>query len=298
VPAGRWARAAAAWLRLLAGGGAAALAAGVALADPPTAKSVSAYAPCDTCHDDITASFAANPHARLAAATCASCHGDGSKHAAADGDKALIKVPTGPSGAKLCLGCHGGGAAFTRTGTGAHATASVYCASCHSIHSPAPANAALLRAERGAECVSCHPAQRREFDKPFAHHLGRSGLACYSCHNPHGGTGRASLKTGTAGELPCLTCHGEKRGPFVFQHVSGMTGDCMSCHEPHGSNNPKRLTRARVDQVCLECHSALPAGNLGAGPPSFHNLLLPRYQNCTVCHVAIHGSNSSPMLLK
>jgi DmsE family decaheme c-type cytochrome len=100
------------------------------------------------------------------------------------------------------------------------------------------------------------------------------------------------------GELPCFGCHAEKRGPFVFEHVTGVAGDCLSCHEPHGSSNPKELVRARVDRLCLECHSTLSAETLGSQPPSFHNLSLPRYQNCTTCHVAVHGSNLSPALLK
>jgi hypothetical protein len=58
------------------------------------------------------------------------------------------------------------------------------------------------------------------------------------------------------------------------------------------------LKRARVDQLCLECHSPIAGTTLGSQPPSFHNIRLPRYQNCTVCHTAIHGSNRSPVLLK
>lgn len=72
----------------------------------------------------------------------------------------------------------------------------------------------------------------------------------------------------------------------------------MSCHLPHGSVNPKQLTRANVYQLCLECHSPIAGGTLGSQPPSFHNLTSARYQNCTTCHVAIHGSNRDPQLLK
>jgi DmsE family decaheme c-type cytochrome len=123
-------------------------------------------------------------------------------------------------------------------------------------------------------------------------------MECASCHDPHGRRGDNALKRTRADELPCVSCHAEKRGPFVFSHVTGVAGDCMSCHEPHGSSNPKQLIRARVDQLCLECHSTLNASTLGSQPPSFHNIRLPRYQNCTTCHVAVHGSNRSPALLK
>jgi predicted CXXCH cytochrome family protein len=84
----------------------------------------------------------------------------------------------------------------------------------------------------------------------------------------------------------------------VFPHTGGVAGDCQSCHEPHGSNNGKMLIRASVDQLCLECHTTAPAGTLGSMQPSFHDLRSPRYRNCTTCHIAVHGSNSSPMLLK
>jgi len=274
------------------------LVASIALAaSAPVKDAGTAFAPCNTCHEDLTKAFAANPHARLIAASCASCHGDGAKHAA-EGEKSLISVPKGAAGAKTCLTCHGRTKTFTHAGSGPHATAAVNCTDCHSVHAPAAGNVALLRAASGAECAPCHPAQAREFAKPFAHHLGRASMTCYSCHNPHGGSGERGLKETISGELPCLTCHPEKRGPFVFQHVNGVNGNCLSCHEPHGSNNPKRLIRARIDQLCLECHTALPTGNLGSMPPSSHDLRLPRYQNCTVCHTAVHGSNSSPMLLK
>jgi hypothetical protein len=60
------------------------------------------------------------------------------------------------------------------------------------------------------------------------------------------------------------------------------------------------LVRSDVRFLCLECHSNVPGlkgetdtGSVGPGTPSFHNLALPRFQNCTVCHLAIHGSNTS-----
>jgi DmsE family decaheme c-type cytochrome len=123
-------------------------------------------------------------------------------------------------------------------------------------------------------------------------------MECESCHEPHGRKIDKGLRLTPVGELPCLNCHAEKRGPFVFEHVNGVAGDCMSCHENHGSSNNKRLKRATVKNLCLECHSTLSTKTLGSQPPSFHNVSLPRYQNCTTCHVAVHGSYLSPLLLK
>ncbi|HPS77687.1 MAG TPA: cytochrome c3 family protein, partial [Thermoanaerobaculaceae bacterium] len=107
-----------------------------------------------------------------------------------------------------------------------------------------------------------------------------------------------SLLKGRAGEVVCLTCHTEKSGPFVFSHSSVVLGGCMGCHEPHGSANPRMLTRSRAAQVCLECHTSGAAAKVGSQPPSFHDLRSPRYQNCTTCHTAVHGSNTSPTLLR
>ena len=123
-------------------------------------------------------------------------------------------------------------------------------------------------------------------------------MTCLDCHGPHARRGEP-VKMTMQGELPCLNCHAELRGPFVFQHVSGSGGNCLSCHQPHGSNNPNMLLWARVDQLCLACHSQTGGPKtFGSQPPSFHNLTLPRYRNCTTCHVAVHGSNLSPQLLK
>jgi predicted CXXCH cytochrome family protein len=70
----------------------------------------------------------------------------------------------------------------------------------------------------------------------------------------------------------------------------------MGCHEPHGSVNPKMLVRHEQRFLCLECHSAAP-GILASQPPSFHDLRSARFQNCTTCHLRVHGSNVNQFLL-
>jgi len=94
-----------------------------------------------------------------------------------------------------------------------------------------------------------------------------------------------------------LQCHSDKRGPFVYEHAVMRMDGCTACHEPHGSANPRMLTRHEVRLVCLECHANLPippsiAKNpyIGGQPPALHDLRSPRFQNCTICHVKIHGS--------
>jgi len=205
----------------------------------------------------------------------------------------------GRDGAEFCVSCHGTTAARSSFRNGVHANSpAVNCLSCHSIHAADPRSPHLVAKASVALCASCHPSQAASLrDKPFSHRL-RGGMDCASCHDPHALRGDNALRRTRADELPCLSCHAEKRGPFVFPHVNGVAGNCLSCHEPHGSSNPKQLLRARIASLCLECHSTLTAATLGSQPPSFHNVLLPRYQNCTTCHVAVHGSNRSPSLLQ
>lgn len=255
---------------------------------------------CAMCHDEVAAAFQETIHgiASRGGPSCVACHGNGAAHMDEGGDPELISKPSGTAGVKLCLECH----QQTKTmfsARSAHADTNIDCSGCHSIHNADHGRQALLKQETSSLCATCHQGPANSFRRPYGHRLDLGGLDCASCHDPHGGAGEQSLKVDRAGEGPCVSCHAEKRGPFAFPHVSGVTGDCMSCHQPHGSSNPMALVRSRVEQVCLECHSRIvPPDTLGSQTPSSHDLRDPRYRNCTVCHVAIHGSNTSPALLK
>jgi len=272
---------------------------GVAVAGQAADDDREASEACAMCHDVIAADFELTVHSpnRANAPSCVTCHGDGAEHMDQDGDPALIDVPRGASGASMCLQCHGRiNTMFSKRSV--HADAAVHCESCHSVHSPHGEQPMQLARAANDLCATCHPSQSGSFNKPFGHDLDLGGLQCVSCHNPHGGAGEQSLKVDRSGDVVCVSCHAEKRGPFVFPHVADVSGTCLSCHEPHGSVNPMSLKRARVDQLCLECHSLFDGRTLGSQPPSFHDLRSPRYQNCTTCHVMVHGSNASPLLLK
>lgn len=267
--------------------------------------------PCAECHDTVAVDFSTNPHfraaGRQAAASdaCLGCHEGGRAHAESGGEKELVKVPRGVAGAVVCASCHTGTASASIDLHGAHPEAGVTCDSCHAIHAATRPATALLREPGSTLCLGCHQEVGGAFRKPYSHPMhesvdggGKAGMQCASCHNPHGGRGGDSLRRDRAGEPACMSCHTDKRGPFVYTHPAAVAGSCQSCHEPHGSNNPMMLTRARVSQLCLECHTAAPAGPVGSQPPSLHDLRSPRYQNCTSCHVAVHGSNASPLLVR
>jgi DmsE family decaheme c-type cytochrome len=155
------------------------------------------------------------------------------------------------------------------------------------------------------QCASCHLNEWAQFQRPFHHKLPEGAMSCVDCHNPHGSIRPAMLQSFAANEPGCFTCHGDKRGPFTFEHAPVRFEGCQACHEPHGSANPRMLTRADVRFVCLECHANLPTGSSsitarvgGVVPPAFHDLRLPVFQNCTVCHQKIHGSHMDRNLLK
>ena len=206
----------------------------------------------------------------------------------------MPSVPVGAEGEAVCLSCHN----HTRSpGWSEHTKSGVTCDTCHQSHETDHSARPLLASKQEDLCLSCHEDTRVAFSKPYTHKTGTGGMECSSCHNPHGSMDAFSLVS-NHGEGPCVSCHVEKHGPFVFEHVNGVAGDCMSCHEHHGSSNPRQLTRAHVSQLCLECHTALPLETLGSQPPAFHDLRSPRYRECTVCHTAIHGSSSSPALTK
>ena len=82
-------------------------------------------------------------------------------------------------------------------------------------------------------------------------------------------------------ETPCLKCHTDKRGPWVFEHRALKVEGCETCHNPHGSTNAKLLRRPVVFTVCLECHNGGGDGTRNAGvdiQSARHNLLDPKYQ--------------------
>jgi DmsE family decaheme c-type cytochrome len=286
---------------------------------PPATATAAEEAPapavsCSDCHDQAK-HFVTNPHARggvtngvVSNDVCATCHGDGTEHIEAGGDKTKITVPRGKAGSdETCMLCHDTATDRLSRRGGIHANSNqVNCLTCHSIHASDPRSPHLVAKPQLALCGSCHAQSASMRTKPYAHRLDRGGMTCSSCHEPHGRRSTAErslalaghLRLTRSGEAPCVSCHTEKRGPFVFPHGGTELAECTTCHETHGSSNPKMLVRATVQQVCIECHSPTATATLGSQPPSFHNLSLPRYQNCTTCHMAVHGSNRDPQLLK
>ena len=176
---------------------------------------------------------------------------------------------------RVCLTCHLNQPTHVGRINSSHAKNQVGCVACHSIHKNGP-NGLVARkaADINQLCAGCHTDVWASFQRPYKHRLPEGAMSCVDCHNPHGSVAAAhACRRSNANEPGCFKCHGDKRGPFTFEHAPVRLEGCAACHEPHGSANPRMLTRAEVRFVCLECHANLPAptlpanGTLGTVPP-------------------------------
>jgi DmsE family decaheme c-type cytochrome len=275
---------------------------------------------CGTCHTDLAKAFYKNPHYKSIASGkeapdktgCEGCHGPGKNHIAAGGGAATIRAFSQMTSSQVidtCLTCHAKDFSKANIRRSAHTEADVVCTNCHSIHGSTQPKF-LLAKQQNELCYGCHTDVRAQFSMPVKHRVNEGVVQCTDCHNPHGnfapswrtGAGAKLVTASHDNEEPCLRCHIDKRGPFTFEHASVRVEGCMGCHVPHGSTNAKLLNRPVVFTVCLECHNG--AGtygreNLGIFTQSgSHNMLDPKFQQCTQCHVRIHGSNTDARFLR
>jgi DmsE family decaheme c-type cytochrome len=275
---------------------------------------------CKSCHPDVSANFYKNPHYKSIASGkeapertgCESCHGSGQAHVQAQGGKATIVAFSELQPKQIldnCLRCHAETLSRANIRRSAHTLNDVVCTGCHSIHKP-PVPKFLLAKRPTDLCYGCHGEVRAQFSMPFKHRVNEGFMTCTDCHNQHGAfapTWRVAARPrmvdqSLSNEEPCLKCHSEKRGPFLYEHEPVRVDGCETCHYPHGSTNSRLLRRPVVFTLCLECHNGADSfGRQNAGILTLtnsHNMADPRYQNCTTCHVRVHGSNSDALFLR
>ncbi|CAN5499365.1 GSU2203 family decaheme c-type cytochrome [soil metagenome] len=284
---------------------------------------------CKACHESQFKNFEYTKHAKLKDVAswkdkvqgCESCHGPGKAHVEGGGDKTKIVTFAGKNPKQIsetCLTCHAGKESHNNFRRGEHWRNDVGCTDCHSPHAgpfghekagsgvfvadvsrenPGRASTLLLKANETQLCMSCHQETKSQFIKPFHHKVLEGAMKCSDCHNPHGGFEAKQTKLAVGADAACIKCHGDKGGPFVFEHAPIKAEGCSACHAPHGSSNPKMLNRSSVRQLCMECHTKI-SETEAPNTPSFHSQSAVRYQNCTICHTAIHGSNNSKVFFR
>ena len=226
---------------------------------------------------------------------CESCHGAGSlateeEKPTDDGlmHKSLIDIAQLPPQAKslICLKCHTANATFILHdwNAGIHSSNEITCVDCHQLHKGPQQKVALE--ELPALCFQCHQEIKAEFGLSSHHPVPEKKMFCVDCHNPMGSTGRKLVRYQSIKEV-CTQCHGEKKGPFVYEHAD-LTEDCENCHRPHGSPN-NHLLIVNEPFLCLQCHN----GHRDSRRDTLASESMKRafYTRCTDCHSMIHGTD-------
>jgi DmsE family decaheme c-type cytochrome len=256
---------------------------------------------CLGCHDDRTKGYHGSPHHRAAdprtpAARqgCESCHGPGGNHIedpAANPVRRFSQMAAADVNA-ACATCHNRGDHALWDGS-QHEGRNLSCTSCHSVHDYRSENAQLNAGNELEVCAGCHRDKIAKLDRSGHMPVREGKMQCSTCHNPHGATNVRLLRKGdSVGEL-CVSCHADKRGPFLWEHAPTRDG-CVTCHDPHGSSNERMLV-AKPPILCQRCHIATrhpstiyDSALIGAGSSPSARIFA---RSCVTCHSAIHGSN-------
>jgi DmsE family decaheme c-type cytochrome len=257
-------------------------------------------ATCAACHKDVVMKFTGNPHSKPSvtlddkSVTCESCHGPAKAHVA--GDISAIFNPataTAKDVNEKCQTCHSGKHMGIERST--HGKGSVSCIGCHSVHSAA-APMHLLKLAQPELCYQCHKEIKPQFSMSSRHKVAEGVVQCTDCHDMHG-TNREKERHASAWQInACAKCHTAEAGPFVDEHAAVKVEGCTGCHLPHGGANPKLLTQANVNTICLQCHAPF-LSPIAGQPASASHGHSTQGQSCISCHSAIHGSNTSNLFL-
>lgn len=272
---------------------------------------------CMECHPSKAEHFAESPHAAfmsdpelpLSKRGCQGCHGPGYIHQAEEDPEVISFTSMSPKeSSAACLRCHEKTLDQSHWKRTEHARADLSCVSCHQIHTDTETDLgetvkrrdaraatfvakmdtkAMLKADEPTLCGSCHAGALAAFRGSSHHPVPEGRMVCSDCHSAH--PSKAASLGNDALRENCVKCHTEKAGPFIYEHdpVAGHTGEgCAECHRPHGSNNPDMLNSV-TRGLCAQCHTDKLANHYTG-------------QTCWTagCHVASHGSNTSPRFLQ
>lgn len=273
-----------------------------AVATAEKAEFVGAEA-CGACHQDLMEAFKGAKHGKALPKmkgvefekSCETCHGAGSLHAGAGGDKTNPAFAAIKSFKKLsasdvsgaCMECHKDTARSHWAGS-PHDRANVSCTACHSLHS-AKGHGELVKTNTSETCYQCHKDVKGQMRRSAHMPVAEGKMDCTSCHSPHG-TGTPKLLNASTGNQLCYQCHQDKRGPFLWEHMP-VRENCLNCHHPHGSHHDKMLV-AKQPFLCQRCHAyTRHPGTLYDATSAANQQSQIFGQSCYSCHSNIHGSN-------
>jgi DmsE family decaheme c-type cytochrome len=265
----------------------------------PSAPIVAAYVGakvCTTCHASQTEAFKHTLMGRIAMTQkgkldCEGCHGPGSAHVKAGGGRGVGGIisfrpndrsRTAEENNAICLACHERGDRTNWPGS-THQTRGLMCTNCHTIMKQVSRKFQVSTPFEPDTCFQCHKDRRAQMFRSAHMPLREGKIVCSDCHNPHGSFTEALLRKDSINDT-CYTCHAEKRGPFLFEHLP-VRENCDNCHDPHGSVNEFSLKLSRP-RLCFECHGA------GHGQTAGINQVTTMGRACQNCHTQIHGSNA------
>lgn len=252
---------------------------------------------CLDCHDGMDTTLTGTPH-ELATTVhsgivvgCIDCHSGWEQHLedpSADNITKPTELVQGKQ-AELCSQCHATPHQQAMLASDPHGRGGVSCTDCHAIHSGD--TPMLVIDENQQYCFNCHQTQAMEFHGRSAHPLLEEDIKCTDCHRLGD---NADPMFAVGHNWTCQNCHGEKAGPFRFEHpityAYSVEGEgCVECHSPHGSPND-RLLNQPGDALCWQCHGT-PPNHLVA-----HNGIATGY-SCIDCHTDIHGSYDNSKFL-
>ncbi len=240
-------------------------------------------------------------------------HGDDAKIAASLKQYPIFAFRANPSeNAERCMTCHITSKEQDSFSHSEHALRGVSCNDCHVTHLVVAAERpksvgfsfaqakffsepklaeevrwlhnSLLKKPQPDLCFTCHTTVQAQFALPTHHRVPEGLMKCTDCHSSHGTANPHKLRK--ARFEACVSCHVEKRGPFVYEHKASIAEGCVICHSPHGSVTRQLLVAREERFLCLSCHVDPMAVNVPHGRLGFQTR-----GDCVRCHQSIHGSN-------
>jgi DmsE family decaheme c-type cytochrome len=254
---------------------------------------------CLTCHDDKKQGYHGSPHQRAAdprtpAARqgCETCHGPGSLHVdnPTDVKPKQFRLMRADDINQTCATCHNRAEHALWDGS-QHEQRNLACTTCHSVHAPKSEKGQLKAQNQLSLCATCHRDKVAKADRSGHMPVREGKMDCSTCHNVHGSTNVRLLRKGDSIAEMCTSCHGDKRGPFLFEHAPSRDG-CVTCHDPHGSLNERMLV-TKLPILCQRCHVGTRHPSTIYDDKAFQasGSIRVYARSCVTCHSAIHGSN-------